>query len=647
MDEKNPLKMKVADLKAELGKRGLSQTGLKFDLAQRLQTAMDVDEFGSLPSLLSTPQPWSSLSSEEPKPSEQMDDLVGGPTITTSNAVLGEDTPPTVVEGDSAFEDLPVNGGKERDGNETSVTEADRSTKGSVLASQVSIEAGSECDVDTTSKEDMSSINDKKNNTEQGSPVVNSISSPLASSDQKEDMNTGKDCETVAADEQPLPICGSSTETPSAPSSPCEENKSIAGEEDKHVGLGAEDKSTAQGVTASDELKDYSSLTTTAAEKDCDKTTTEAMPEDPPEGDDSHDGSSGSPEAVMSPTSLLSCSQSVRMKDREERFGQEKKLEGGERTEGTVGGSKRGRNFGRAGARGGGGEHSNVSKGHDVDSKCTVGAARDEPALGSGSDVSSETWTVEDDCRAKLIKRKERFSAAPSKTSGRNGTGKARSEEPSSDDVVHSAKVVSGKQGARNAAVAKMIRRAERFRVTGDGSSVPSATPASAEVRDPRGGFFSGTEVTPKHGSKQQPLSAGTSSLDPLPQRKKRAKAETKTPRRDGGVPAKRRRPGSDPTPHASRALKGKGWVASELNHGQSARKRASPTSSPRGRRNEGHGGSDEPAGTVNGKQTSVIRASKKDRRDGGAKKQAEEQAAKMAKRQKRFAEDPRAPSFG
>lgn len=40
----------MAELKSELGKRGLCQTGLKFDLAQRLQATMDLEEFGGLPS---------------------------------------------------------------------------------------------------------------------------------------------------------------------------------------------------------------------------------------------------------------------------------------------------------------------------------------------------------------------------------------------------------------------------------------------------------------------------------------------------------------------------------------------------------------------------------------------------------------------
>ncbi|CAB1115217.1 unnamed protein product [Ectocarpus sp. CCAP 1310/34] len=628
MDEKNPLKMKVADLKAELGRRGLSQTGLKFDLAQRLQTAMDVDEFGTLPSLLSTPQPWSSLSSVESKPSEQVD-LTGGPTK-TSHAVLHEGAPPTVAEGSSAFEDPLINEGKESDGIEANVHEPDRNTKGPVITGQVSLAAGSECDVDN-SKDDMSNINEENNCTEQSSSVVNDISSPLVSSDQKEDVSTGKDCETVATDERPLPICGSPTETPGAPSSPCEEKKIIRGEEDKHIGIKEEEKSTAQDVTASDELKDHSSPTTMAEEKDCDKTAVEAMPQDVPEGEENHHGSSASLQAVMLPSSLQSCSQSVRMKDRQEGFRQETTLEGGERPEGTVGNSKRGRTFSCAEA-GDGGEHNNVSEDHDVDSKRTVGAARDGQGLGSGSGVSSRTWTVEDDCRAKLIKRKERFSAAPSKMSGSNATGTARREEPLSG-VVHSEKVVSGKQGGIDSTAAKMLRRAERFGGTGGGTSAPSATPASAEERDPRGGCFPGSNVTPTHGFKRQSPSAEISSLDPLPQRKKRAQAEATTPRRDGGSPEKRRRPGSG--------------VASEPNHGRSARKEASSRSSLCRRRNERHGVSDEPAGIVNGKQTSAICASKKHGRKEDAKKQAEEQAAKMAKRQKRFAEDPRAPSFG
>lgn len=60
----------MSELKAELGKRGLSQTGLKFDLAQRLQAAMDVEEFGAMPDAnnveqSSLPSPISSLPDSE------------------------------------------------------------------------------------------------------------------------------------------------------------------------------------------------------------------------------------------------------------------------------------------------------------------------------------------------------------------------------------------------------------------------------------------------------------------------------------------------------------------------------------------------------------------------------------------------------
>ncbi|RLN74421.1 hypothetical protein BBJ28_00022641, partial [Nothophytophthora sp. Chile5] len=43
----NPKKMKVSELRAALESRGLSSNGLKTELIQRLELALDEEEFGS------------------------------------------------------------------------------------------------------------------------------------------------------------------------------------------------------------------------------------------------------------------------------------------------------------------------------------------------------------------------------------------------------------------------------------------------------------------------------------------------------------------------------------------------------------------------------------------------------------------------
>lgn len=78
----NPKKMKVSELRTELENRGLSSNGLKSELIQRLEMALDEEEFGttehdlappsnttpSKPVVASTPAPTVSQEKVPPKP---------------------------------------------------------------------------------------------------------------------------------------------------------------------------------------------------------------------------------------------------------------------------------------------------------------------------------------------------------------------------------------------------------------------------------------------------------------------------------------------------------------------------------------------------------------------------------------------------
>lgn len=81
-------KMKVADLRAELEKRSIDSSGLKVDLQQRLQLALDEEEFGVGPTAAAT----------EPTTLVEIAQESENPTSEPENPVVPVDQPETETE---------------------------------------------------------------------------------------------------------------------------------------------------------------------------------------------------------------------------------------------------------------------------------------------------------------------------------------------------------------------------------------------------------------------------------------------------------------------------------------------------------------------------------------------------------------------
>lgn len=334
---------------------------------------------------------------------------------------------------------------------------------------------------------DIGGSNEKTNGVEECGPTASANETPLVIfGSPKNEKDTGEECipsgdNTVLSSsgscngndgtEEKKPAAVDSCNPESTPASPREGTEHVEEDEDQ-PGMGAE------GLNGETTQESGGKPVDSGQKKT-------AVQGDLPECDaiQRNQENNGGP-SELAPDSLLLSSLAERMKDREERFRQEKKPEAKKGEESEVKDKTGNDNPGPSKASG----HDRGSK---MDTRC-LGIESGKGSVASVGDAASEVQgaqTVEDARRAKLMKRKERFTAPPSASSGNGlsfksensslaklGTPVADSSSrkvPSGVLGEEASELTSSRRQAASEVAAKMARRSERFGVKAAGSSVP------------------------------------------------------------------------------------------------------------------------------------------------------------------------------